>query len=401
MPPYYDDSRDPYYDDDYSSDTSDSPEERPRRTRRKRRPPPPSPSSSTPYFVIGVVVVILAAIGATTYILTRSGGLFSAAGGSGGGSASDSSSISKPSTLSTPRPTTTPTVTGGGGSTAGGDQDENEQDETEGKGAEESDEADSTSKPKPTKTSGSSNSKPSASSTKKPSTSVGTGLSLDFTTLSSASELDSYLSSNGIEVSTDPIGSEPITHTFKKENVDWVDGALRMTVKGQSGNGDISSSEITTTDSFFYGSVTTRLKASDVAGVCHGIFWYTNDNLEIDIELLTSYYTEGLGDAVKPGLQLTNQALVPGESSSNVVIPYGFDPTADFHDYTIDWSEGASTFYVDGKEVGTLTENVPSKPLKFLWNSWSSGEPNWSAGPPREDSYLLIESITANWTVAN
>lgn len=29
--------------------------------------------------------------------------------------------------------------------------------------------------------------------------------------------------------------------------------------------------------------------------------------------------------------------------------------------------------------------------------SWSSGEPNWSAGPPTEDSYLLISAIAANW----
>jgi hypothetical protein len=59
-----------------------------------------------------------------------------------------------------------------------------------------------------------------------------------------------------------------------------------------------------------------------------GIFFYTNDNLEVDIELLTSYYTTGLGDAVKPGLQLTNQALVPKQPSTNVVVPYGFDPVS-------------------------------------------------------------------------
>ncbi|GAA5995078.1 hypothetical protein JCM5350_003996 [Sporobolomyces pararoseus] len=383
MPPYYDD-------DDYSSDTSDEEEEEPRRPHRKRRPPPPSASpSSTPYFVIGIVVVILAAIGATTYILTRNGGVLDAAGGTGGsGGGSVSNSVTKPSpTGSTVRPTGV-----GGGETNNGEVDDDDGAEEEGGGG------DSTSKAKPSKTSGSSN---SPVSTNKPSTSIGTSLSLDFTTLSSATDLDSYLASNGLEISTDLIETEPITHTFRRENIDWVDGALRMIVKGQSGNGDISSSEFATTDSFLYGSVTTRLKASDVAGVCHGIFWYTNDNLEIDIELLTSYYTEGLGDAVKPGLQLTNQALVQGESSSNVVVPYGFDPTADFHDYTIDWSKGASTFYVDGKEVGKLTENVPSEPLKFMWNSWSSGEPNWSAGPPREDSYMLIESITANWTVVN
>jgi hypothetical protein len=49
----------------------------------------------------------------------------------------------------------------------------------------------------------------------------------------------------------------------------------------------------------------------------------------VDIELLTSYYTEGLGDPVRPGLQLTNHPTddEPGDME-NMVVPYGFDPVS-------------------------------------------------------------------------
>lgn len=71
-----------------------------------------------------------------------------------------------------------------------------------------------------------------------------------------------------------------------------------------------------------------------------------------DIELLTSYVTSGYEngavlpgtpfyhyiirlhfiDIVLTGLQLTDQPLVPGTASTYSAVPYGFDPTADFHE---------------------------------------------------------------------
>ncbi|GAA6011725.1 hypothetical protein JCM11491_000730 [Sporobolomyces phaffii] len=367
----------------YDSDSSSDYE--PRRKRHRRRIRDPLPASSTaPCSIVLVVLILVAAIGAVAYILRRSGG--------------EGERV--------PSPAAPSGITEGPG------------EEPQGK---------------PTKPAGAG--KPTVSPSR-PSTgtSNGTTLKLDFTTLASSDELERYLADNGFSIATEFIETEPITHTFKKENIDWSDGALRMIVRGQKGSGDISSSEFRTDQSFLYGRVTTRAKSSPVPGVCHGFFWYTNDNLEVDIEFLTSYYTEGLGYAVKPGLHFTNQALSPGEPSTHMVVEYGFDPTADFHDYTIDWSEGVSTFFVDGKELGKLEENVPSgrsslfplnfdslepsmlnwdnsdsplsqrvsgaEPMKFVWNSWSSGEPNWSAGPPREDSFLFIESIEAEWTVS-
>ncbi|GAA5923626.1 uncharacterized protein JCM15063_003708 [Sporobolomyces koalae] len=352
-------------------------------TRHRHGEPAPSTSSALPYLIVGAVFVILAAIGAATWVTTRGGGALEAAG---------SPARSTPSVSDAAVRTPAENL----GATAGG-KSQNEAEETAGEGGEDEDvTAPASSVAVPASSANASNTQTVSSSGL-----YGKDLLLDFTTLKSASELLPYLTKHKLSITNDFIASKPITHSFKKELVDWEDGALRMTVKGQSGNDDIKSSEVQTTDAFLYGRVTTRFKASPVPGVCHGVFWYMDDNHESDFEWLTSYYETGRGDEVKPGLQLTNQALKPGERVSNMVVPYGFDPTADFHDYTLEWAEGVTIFEVDGKEVGRLDSNVPATPMKFIWNSWSSGEPNWSAGPPREDSIAFIAGIAANWTVAS
>ncbi|GAA5898977.1 hypothetical protein JCM6882_004583 [Rhodosporidiobolus microsporus] len=221
----------------------------------------------------------------------------------------------------------------------------------------------------------------------------------DFT--GSHGQVESWLNERGLEVSSWPIDSTPLPHTYLVENVDIVDGSLRLKVPGVSGDADVTGGEVATQASdILYGTFTTVARTSPVAGVCHGFFTYTNDNAEIDIEVLTSYYTEGYGYSVQPGLEFTNQPLVDGEESTNTAVPYGFDPTADFHEYTIEWTSTASKFYVDGELKKTFKTNVPKVPAQFMWNSWSSGDPNWSAGPPTEDSYLDIRSIHLEYTTA-
>ncbi|GAA6058728.1 hypothetical protein JCM10212_003416 [Sporobolomyces blumeae] len=362
----------------------------------KPLPPRQHPSTFSPAFLLGMFAVILVVVLGIVFVLYRrvedlSDSLDSAASSrpvatSTPGTAAASQTASKTSSA-----VSRPSSTSGNGEEGEGDGEESDDDDLE---------------PSATRPGGPNTASPT--NTGSPGSSGGSSaspplygtLSVDFGSLDSADGLEAFLSENKLAISDYPVGSTPVTHSFLKENVDWVDGALRLIVTGQSGNGDVKSGEIATTEDFLYGTVTTRLKASPVPGVCHGIFWYTNDNLEVDIELLSSYYTEGRGDSVKPGLQLTNQALTKGDKSSNTVVPYGFDPTADFHDYTIEWTEDATIFSVDGTEVGRLTDNVPKEKMAFIWNNWSSGEPNWSAGPPTEDSYMLISYIAANWTVA-
>lgn len=161
-------------------------------------------------------MILLAAIAATTYFITRKGGVSEFIGG-------ESSPTAIASTVSTPSrsspSTATPTTTSGTGSNEGGseekDEEEDECDLCSNEGDEESTSA------VPSKTSDSYVSTPP--STGKPPSSggglYGENLMVDFSTLKSADDLSSFLSENGLRVSTDEIGSEPITHTFLSENV--------------------------------------------------------------------------------------------------------------------------------------------------------------------------------------
>ncbi|GAA5949888.1 hypothetical protein JCM3765_007725 [Sporobolomyces pararoseus] len=412
----------------YSSDSLTS-EDEDKPFRSKHEPSSSNsakPSSSSKLWITGaVVVVVLAVIGATAFVLTRDGG-------SSLTSSSEAASVSaSPATKELALTPSSFSVGGKGGvGEEAGNREGNEgnrrgdevgdEEEEEGEEGDCQDCADSRSsdRPRPTKSqdgSSPSNTKSASSSTKNssptggsssPSSSLaplyGENLNLDFTSLTSSDELEPYLEENRVRISTygavRTIG--PILHGFYRENVDWVDGSLRLLVKGQTGDGEVSSGEFETMDKMLYGRVTTRMKASPVPGVCHGIFWYGSPTLGVDIELLSSYYTEGRADSVRPGLQLTNHPTESVEGKmENMVVPYPFDPTEDFHDYTIEWKAGETIFEVDGEESGRMQVNVPKDPMGFIWNSWSSGEINWSAGPPTEDSYMLISNIVANWTV--
>ncbi|GAA5858375.1 hypothetical protein JCM8547_004670 [Rhodosporidiobolus lusitaniae] len=231
-------------------------------------------------------------------------------------------------------------------------------------------------------------------------------LDVDFSdfTGTAQSEVEPWLNKKGLGVADWSIDDSPYSYTYSPSNCDIYKGNLRLKVMGQDG-GDIVGCEVfTNDDTILYGTFTAVAKASKVPGVCQGIFTYTDDNNEIDIELLSSYYS-GKNNYVSPGLQFTNQPLVEGEDETNTAVAYSadgveFDPTADFHEYKFEWKEGRVRFFLDGELKTTFTDNVPSQPAQFILNNWSNGDKYWSAGPPTEDSYFLIQSIHLEYTTA-
>ncbi|KAK4702845.1 hypothetical protein P7C70_g3379, partial [Phenoliferia sp. Uapishka_3] len=208
--------------------------------------------------------------------------------------------------------------------------------------------------------------------------------------------VSNFLSSHNLSASNYQVGSQPSTHTFEPALVNISGGALRLTVKGGTAEGgDVKCAQVTTGYEVLYANVTTRMKLGKVPGVCSASFFYRNDNAEIDIELLSSYITNSsTSSGVTPGLQFTNQALVAGGQETTAAVPYKFDPTAAFHDYTVVWTKGQVQFLVDGVLRTTFTTNVPSTPGSWVWNNWSSGNAGWTAGPPQTDNVLQIKSIT-------
>ncbi|KAF5351663.1 hypothetical protein D9756_007715 [Leucocoprinus leucothites] len=176
-------------------------------------------------------------------------------------------------------------------------------------------------------------------------------------------------------------------------------GALNFKVSAHHGSGGVQSAEMATQDHFLYASARTVQKSSKTPGVVEGNFFYRNDNQEIDWEILTSTIWSR-SDCVLPGIWAVNQGVIPGTSSISKRITFTFDPTADFHEYRIDWSPGATAFYIDGQLKTRFTTNVPSQAGPWVWNTWSNGDPCWSNGPPTVDSITQIRSIEIfkGWT---
>lgn len=101
-------------------------------------------------------------------------------------------------------------------------------------------------------------------------------LDVDFTTYKGEG-LSTFLDKHSLYVSNYPVDSTPISHTFVPSNVDIVDGALRLKVTGQSGEGDVKSAEVGTyASNIRYGTFTTIAKLTPVPGVCFGAFTYTD-----------------------------------------------------------------------------------------------------------------------------
>ncbi|RUS27129.1 concanavalin A-like lectin/glucanase domain-containing protein [Jimgerdemannia flammicorona] len=160
-----------------------------------------------------------------------------------------------------------------------------------------------------------------------------------------------------------------------------------------SGEGPVSGGQLQTLrEDILYGSFRATMKTSSVEGVCQSLFFYKNDNQEIDIELLTGAPNETGGTE---SLHFTNQPDI------TIAPEAGFDPAADYHDYRIDWIPGKSQMWVDGVLRATLTQEVPNLAGEVLLNSWSNGDPTWSQGPPTEDALLRVSSTTMYFNHTN
>lgn len=169
--------------------------------------------------------------------------------------------------------------------------------------------------------------------------------------------------SDDLVISTYPIGSSPFTQLYTKSNVAVASKSLQLKVPGGQTTSPILGAEISTKDKdILYGSVRTTMKASTVAGTCHGAFFYKDDNQEVDIEIITGHTYEGV--------HYTNQKSSANSAASTLGKDLPSDATTVFQEYRIDWVPGRTDFYLDGRLQSSLTDNVPSTPGSWLWNNW-------------------------------
>ncbi|KAI3547183.1 hypothetical protein CABS01_00182 [Colletotrichum abscissum] len=179
------------------------------------------------------------------------------------------------------------------------------------------------------------------------------------------------------------------------------DAGLQLLVESATTNGLVPGAEIDSArQDVQYGSFRAMMKIPDVAGTCAAFFWYHNDTQEIDMEFLTREFNSS-NNTYPVNIVLQSRASL--EKGYNAVdtgnffkVNLGFDPTAAFHEYRIDYLPNAVTFYADGKVLGSMNGSaVPTEGGHLILQHWSNGNPLWSGGPPKQDAILTVASVRA------
>lgn len=173
----------------------------------------------------------------------------------------------------------------------------------------------------------------------------------------------------------------------KTGNVVLTPGRLRLRVDGNipprlpTIGGEISSPIASPSR----GALCVQLKATGRHGTVTGVFFYGNDQNEIDIELLS-------GESAQGRVHFSVHRATPPLHSHDVV-DLEFDPSGSFHTYAFQWSDAQVEFFVDGRLVAVSPAANLTLPGRFMINHWSGRFPKWGGGPPDGDAWLDIQRV--------
>lgn len=188
---------------------------------------------------------------------------------------------------------------------------------------------------------------------------------------------------------------------FSKESPSVEDGKLLLRLlpapEGTVVDGEDKAflgAEVRSKDTLTYGRVRARARFARGSAVVSSLVtiytpWPADNWNELDIESLgkdpnevqfnTMIYD---GPALEPPVT---------ESVSPTQDPYledlGFDSSADFHEYMIEWTPEQAAFYVDGEQRYVWSEHIElmTLPQNVLLTIWASDSPSW-AGPVTEET---------------
>jgi beta-glucanase (GH16 family) len=152
--------------------------------------------------------------------------------------------------------------------------------------------------------------------------------------------------------------------------------------------------EVRSRQALTYGRVKARVKFARGSAVVSSLVtiytpWPADNWNELDVECL--------GKAPE-GIQYNAQVYTGPPTTPPVTTPVAptpslfqdalpFDPSADFHEYTIEWEPTAARFVVDGEVRHTWTQNIRlmNLPQNILLTIWASSSAGW-AGPVAADT---------------
>ncbi len=160
--------------------------------------------------------------------------------------------------------------------------------------------------------------------------------------------------------------------TWRDYNVAFENGTMQLTIDTDGEEDTYSGAEYRSKQFYGYGMYEVSMKPIKNDGVVSSFFTYTgpSDNNpwdEIDIEFLG-----------KDTTTVQFNYFTDGEGNHEKVYDLGFDATEDFHTYGFKWAKDSITWYVDGKEVHKVTEDIPVTESKIMMNVWNGlGVDEW------------------------
>lgn len=165
---------------------------------------------------------------------------------------------------------------------------------------------------------------------------------------------------------------------FVPGNVAFSGGKMNLTLNNTPSFGKpYSSGEYRTNNTFTYGKFEANFKAVKRSGTVTSFFLYTGNPWdEIDVEILGK-------DPTKAQFNY----FVNGQGGHEKLVDLGFDASAGFHTYKIEYGNGYINWYVDGVWKWGVNNNglnapkgaaMPSHPMQIMVNLWpGTGVDSW------------------------
>jgi len=198
---------------------------------------------------------------------------------------------------------------------------------------------------------------------------------------------------------------DPFACGFRADHITFSGGVMTLKLDDAGCPGGCSgaayaSGEYRSNGFYQYGTYTVEMKAAASNGIVSSFFIYVDSpHDEIDIEILgkdptkiqVNYFTNDIG----------------GHEAS---IELGFDASADFHTYAIEWMPDAIKWYVDGVLVHTANESsgeLPSTPGQIMMNFWPGTDSvnawlgDFSYSAPLQAQYSSISFEPVDWPIKN
>ena len=180
---------------------------------------------------------------------------------------------------------------------------------------------------------------------------------------------------------------------FSDESVTVADGQLSITLlEAPEGTTDDTGAEkmflgaeVRSKDTITYGRVRARAKLAQGSAVVSSLVtiytpWPADNWNELDIELLGKDPSEVQFNAMVYTGALPAPTTPVSPTQDPTLYDLGFDSSADFHEYTIEWTPAAAKYFVDGELAHTWDDRIElmTLPQNILLTIWASDSAAWA-----------------------